>query len=102
MNTGEYWENMGQIHNAEPITESIYFDDIVKMMIEEMKTGKDNSKMILSLLRYGAKDYIENCIDADHGQISEEVTEKFIDDQERARDVSETLRRTAASVYGDY
>jgi hypothetical protein len=102
MNTGEYWESMGQAHDGEPITEGLYFGDVIKLMAEEMKTGKDNGKMILSLLRAGAKDYLKNCIDdADIPDLESEL-EKVLDDRERARDVSRTLRETAASVFTDY
>jgi hypothetical protein len=72
---------------------------------EAMLRGVDNGDMILDMLRGGAEDYLRLCEEADrerrgvsyedespYMQRSEWDEEKRLDDRDRARDMSKTIR----------
>jgi hypothetical protein len=100
-----FWRGPIMKSGTDPVTESVYLDDVAKLLLAEMLNGVDNGDMILDMLRGGAEDYLRLCEEADrerrgvsyedespHMQRSEWDEEKRLDDRDRARDMNKTMR----------
>ena len=89
---GRIWRDKTNSEKYTPIgCEALYIDEVIRLMIDEMIFGADNSKEIMEFLRAGARDMLEQDVSDDDGD------DLFYDDQrQRAHD----LKRDTARIYG--
>ena len=93
------WKGFSESSVAEPITESIYFDDVIKLLRDELESGSDNSKTVMRMLRAGTRDYLDQCRDLDEdATIGNE--EARLDRRQRSPDLRAEIARTTESLYG--
>jgi len=89
---GKIWRDKPQSEKYAPIgCEALYTDEVIRLMIDEMINGSDNSKEIMEFLRAGARDMLEQDVPDEEGD------DLFYEDQrQRAHDLKKDMTR----IYG--
>jgi len=93
------WRGFSESGVAEPITESLYFSDVIELLRDELESGSDNSKTVMRMLRAGMRDYLDQCRDLDEDAATENE-EARLDRCQRSRDLRAEIARTTESLYG--
>lgn len=61
------WNSWSDASSWEPIGESLYLDDIIKLIQYDMDNGTESSEAIYKLLMAGVRDYISTVIENNKG-----------------------------------